>query len=75
MDDVGGAKDDVRLPEGEVGEKINKLFKVEEKDVSKCYDEANALHESTLTVTIQDVTVQTAMGEEAAVDAKESTMK
>lgn len=35
MDDNGGEKSDVRLPEGEVGEKINKLFKVEEKDVSK----------------------------------------
>ncbi|KAK4231291.1 translation protein SH3-like domain-containing protein [Podospora fimiseda] len=49
----GTSKDDVKLPEGEVGEKIKKLFVDEEKDVL--------------------VTVQTAMGEEAAIDAKEGT--
>ncbi|KAK4644399.1 translation initiation factor eIF5A [Podospora pseudopauciseta] len=49
----GDLKDDVKLPDGEVGEKINKLFKEEEKDTL--------------------VTVQTAMGEEAAIDAKEGT--
>ncbi|KAF9881364.1 ubiquitin ribosomal fusion protein [Colletotrichum karsti] len=46
-----GIKDDVRVPEGEIGEKINKLFKVDEKDTL--------------------VTIQTAMGEEAAIEAKE----
>ncbi|VBB77066.1 Putative Eukaryotic translation initiation factor 5A-2 [Podospora comata] len=49
----GDLKDDVKLPEGEVGDKITKLFKEEEKDTL--------------------VTVQTAMGEEAAIDAKEGT--
>lgn len=31
----GDLKDDVKLPDGEVGEKINKLFKEEEKDTRK----------------------------------------
>ncbi|KAF7846265.1 hypothetical protein BT93_L4731 [Corymbia citriodora subsp. variegata] len=35
MDEQGTSKDDVKVPEGEVGEKITKLFKEEEKDVSK----------------------------------------
>jgi hypothetical protein len=35
MSDDGDTKDDVRMPDGEIGEKINKLFKVEEKDTSK----------------------------------------
>ncbi|KAK4100824.1 translation initiation factor eIF-5A [Parathielavia hyrcaniae] len=47
----GDTKDDVRMPEGEVGAKITKLFKDDEKETL--------------------VTIQTAMGEEAAVDAKE----
>jgi len=52
IDDQGQEKNDVRMPDGEVGDKINKLFKTEEKDTN--------------------VTVQTAMGEEAAIDAKEA---
>ncbi|KXX82153.1 Eukaryotic translation initiation factor 5A-1 [Madurella mycetomatis] len=51
MTSDGDTKDDVKLPEGDVGTKINKLFKEEEKETL--------------------VTVQTAMGEEAAIDAKE----
>lgn len=35
MNDDGDLKDDVRLPDGEIGEKINKLFKIDEKDTSK----------------------------------------
>lgn len=35
MNDDGDLKDDVRMPEGEIGEKINKLFKIDEKDTSK----------------------------------------
>jgi hypothetical protein len=36
MADDGETKDDVKMPDsGEVAEKINKLFKVEEKDTSK----------------------------------------
>ncbi|KAI5294401.1 Eukaryotic translation initiation factor 5A [Ascosphaera acerosa] len=34
MADDGTTKDDVRLPDGEVGEKIDKLFRVEEKDTN-----------------------------------------
>ncbi|KAI5292638.1 Eukaryotic translation initiation factor 5A [Ascosphaera acerosa] len=34
MSDDGSTKDDVRLPEGEVGDKIDKLFRVEEKDTN-----------------------------------------
>lgn len=35
MTDNGDTKDDVKVPDGEVGEKVVRLFKVEEKDVSK----------------------------------------
>lgn len=35
MSDDGSTKDDVKLPEGEVGDKINKLFVDEGKDTSK----------------------------------------
>lgn len=35
MTDDGDTKDDVKVPDGEVGDKINKLFKVDEKDTSK----------------------------------------
>lgn len=35
MLDDGTIKDDVKVPEGEVGEKIEKLFRTEEKDTSK----------------------------------------
>lgn len=33
--DDGTTKDDVRVPTGEVGDKIEQLFKVEEKDTSE----------------------------------------
>ncbi|KFH44582.1 Eukaryotic translation initiation factor 5A-like protein [Hapsidospora chrysogenum ATCC 11550] len=53
MAEDGETKDDVKMPDsGEVAEKINKLFKVEEKDTN--------------------VVILTAMGEEAAIDAKEA---
>ena len=35
MADDGAMKDDVKVPEGEVGEKIEKLFREEEKDTSE----------------------------------------
>ena len=35
MSDDGTTKDDVKLPEGEVGEKVTKLFREEEKDTSR----------------------------------------
>jgi len=37
MTDDGVTKDDVKLPEGEIGDRITKLFKVEEKDTSKSH--------------------------------------
>lgn len=51
LDDNGNEKNDVKMPEGDVGDLINKL-QYEGKEVS--------------------VTIQTAMGEEAAVAAKEA---
>jgi len=53
MTSDGDTKDDVRMPDGEIGAKIKKLFLEEEKETL--------------------VTVQTAMGEEAAIDAKEGS--
>ena len=35
MADDGETKDDVKKPEGEIGDKIEKLFRTEEKDTSK----------------------------------------
>lgn len=67
MDDGGNSKDDVKLPDGEVGEKINKMFKEDEKDTSK---RDMAFGWSLLIRT--DVIVLTAMGEELAMDAKEA---
>ena len=73
MSEDGETKDDVKMPDsGEVAEKINKLFKVEEKDTSKF----NAMSSPTLICRLtrapQDVVILTAMGEEAAIDAKEA---
>lgn len=38
MTDGGDTKDDVKLPDNEIGEKIKKMFHEEEKDVSKYSD-------------------------------------
>ncbi len=35
MSDDGSTKEDVKIPEGEVGEKISKLFTEEGKDTSE----------------------------------------
>lgn len=35
MNDSGDTKDDVKVPDNEVGEKINKMFTDDGKDVSK----------------------------------------
>jgi translation initiation factor 5A len=35
MKEDGDTKDDVKLPDNEIGQRITKLFKEEEKDVSK----------------------------------------
>ena len=34
MADDGSTKDDVKMPEGEIGTRIDKLYNVEEKDTS-----------------------------------------
>ncbi|KAH7314047.1 eukaryotic translation initiation factor eif-5a [Rhexocercosporidium sp. MPI-PUGE-AT-0058] len=52
MADDGETKDDVKVPDGEIGEKIEKLFTTDEKDTN--------------------VIVLTAMGEQAAIEAKEA---
>jgi translation initiation factor 5A len=36
MSDDGTTKDDVKIPDGECGDKIKKLFTEEGKDISKC---------------------------------------
>lgn len=35
MTDDGETKDDVKVPDGEIGDKVNKLFKIDEKDTSE----------------------------------------
>ncbi|KAJ5121986.1 hypothetical protein N7448_003116 [Penicillium atrosanguineum] len=52
MKEDGDTKDDVKVPDNDIGQRITKLFKDEEKDTN--------------------VIIQSAMGEEAAVDAKEA---
>jgi len=52
LKDDGDTKDDVKVPEGEVGERLVRMFKDENKDVN--------------------VIIQTAMGEEVAIEAKEA---
>ena len=69
MSEDGETKDDVKLPEGEVGEKIEKLFRAEEKDTSKI--EILFRYEPVL-ICYLDVIVLTSMGEEVAIDAKEA---
>jgi translation initiation factor 5A len=73
MADDGETKDDVKVPEGEVGEKIDKLFTTEEKDTSKlplCHIRA-AVWANAHSL-FKDVIVLTAMGEQAAIEAKEA---
>lgn len=36
MTDDGATKDDVKIPDGEIGDKIRKLFVDEGKDTSEC---------------------------------------
>ena len=71
MSDDGSTKDDVKLPEGDVGDKIKKLFVEEAKDTSKQNIPFLPSKEIPLTLS-KDVIVLTAMGEEAAIDAKEA---
>jgi hypothetical protein len=51
MNDDGDTKDDVKMPDGEVGEKITKLFTTEEKDTSMISPNApNVLDHGKLTL-------------------------
>lgn len=68
MSDDGTTKDDVKVPDGEVGDKIEKLFRTEEKDTSK----SNLRQEARLVLIFADVIVLTSMGEEVAIEAKEA---
>lgn len=43
MNDDGDTKDDVKMPDGEVGDKIIKLFKTDEKDTSRSYHPSQRL--------------------------------
>lgn len=67
MSDDGSTKDDVKVPEGDVGDKIEKLFRTEEKDTSKWNSSGKAHAHMFL-----DVIVLTSMGEEVAIEAKEA---
>lgn len=68
MSDDGSTKEDVKVPEGDVGEKIEKLFRTEEKDTSKL----DYLFNASIYLTSADVIVLTSMGEEVAIEAKEA---
>ena len=35
MSDDGSLKDDVKMPDGEMGDKITKIFRTDEKETSK----------------------------------------
>ena len=67
MLDDGTMKDDVKVPEGEVGEKIEKLYR-DEKDSS----ELTPLLGIMKILKTADVIVLTSMGEEVAIEAKEA---
>jgi translation initiation factor 5A len=75
MNDDGDTKDDVKVPDGEVGEKIRRLFVEEEKDTSKRPLRPTCLIMQLANVHPSDVVILTAMGEQAAVEAKEAPQK
>ena len=74
MADDGETKDDVKVPDGEIGEKIEKLFTTEEKDTSKFLPPPRncLLRLLLIPAFFSDVIVLTAMGEQAAIEAKEA---
>jgi len=41
MSEDGSTKDDVKVPDGEVGDKINKMFTEDGKDTSELYRRLN----------------------------------
>ena len=71
MADDGETKDDVKVPDGEIGDKIQKLFTTEEKDTSE-YHYIKKSQKSVWLINSIDVIVLTAMGEQLAVEAKEA---
>jgi translation initiation factor 5A len=71
MSDDGSTKDDVKVPEGEAGDKINKLFTEDGKDTSK-FPSNTTLRSVWCSRWCTDVIILSAMGEEAAIDAKEA---
>ena len=72
MSDDGSTKDDVKVPTGDAGDKINKLFTDEGKDVSKSIIRLILRVRIIANNHFTDVIVLTAMGEEVAIDAKEA---
>ena len=70
MSDDGSTKDDVKVPDGDAGDKITKLFTDEGKDTSKS-SRLESQHRY-IANGLADVIVLAAMGEEAAIDAKEA---
>ena len=73
MADDGETKDDVKVPDGEIGDKVEKLFKTEEKDTSTSRPRRSRSINDTNNST--DVIVLTSMGEEVAIEAKEAPSK
>jgi translation initiation factor 5A len=73
MADDGETKDDVKMPDGEIGDKIKRLFVDEEKDTSKssCLPRLAKIPQRFLTFYL-DVVILTSMGEQLAVEAKEA---
>lgn len=53
MTDDGDTKDDVKVPDGEVGDKIFRLFKTEEKDTSKFFRNLGYKKKSYTDITLQ----------------------
>jgi translation initiation factor 5A len=70
MADDGETKDDVKVPDGDIGDKIEKLFTTEEKDTSKLLQQI--FEKASTNNFLSDVIVLTAMGEQAAIEAKEA---
>lgn len=73
MNDDGDTKDDVRMPsDGEIAEKIKKLFQEEEKDTSKFMTGPQSCLDFSSDCSFSDVIILTSMGEQACVEAKEA---
>jgi len=73
MSDDGSLKDDVKMPDGEMGEKITKIFRTDEKETSEFQPAHHAAcNPPQANLVVPDVVILKAMGEEAAVEAKEA---